>query len=699
LGDETVKKILKDFGLTEKEVEPYIFLAKHGALKGSEIVNGIKMPKGEVYRHLKNLQSKGIVESTLEAPTRFTAVPFEKVLESFIRIKKEEVTSIENSKQELLSDWQSINKTGVEFLREKFVVIEGNRRIYPKILQMIQETKSDLSAVSSVEGLLRADQYGLFDAILENPLKSKIQFRFLTELSRQNTVAAKTLLKKMPRKGVDLKGRNPDLALPLPSRMILRDGEEILLFITPKDTSTSDQNEVCLWTTCKELIQSFTGVFEELWRNSTEIEKKIIEIEIGKPTPKTTVINEAKTAKKKYDEILSSARKQIIIMTSSKGLLVLSKNMPFLKRLSDRGVSIKIMASIVAENLEAAQQLMNQYEIRHVPAVYLGATTVDSTHFFEFKSISPDQEDSDISDNFENTFYTNDFEYVQKTENMLKDIWVNAQIPSRIALRDIIQLPLSKDKPATADIFAEYRKEYKKIVGFAYRMEPQQGRITEKEILDKIANAVRVPAKDPERDTIRFYGTLGIAIIYPPKHLNLPTFMIHVNHYNKNSSFGAGSSLSINMQTEIAGQQAYLPTSFVTNNPRGFKFRKAMQARHHSTQIIQLLKKDELKVHFQGDRLFAGWTVPIPLLPQKYILSPGCLTIEGYGEVKTYTSELKGPMNRRVSYDFTSLDAFVTFMYQSSKYNGPGSDAVLYRDTITTSRPPSAWKETDSSIQ
>jgi len=51
-----------------------------------------------------------------------------------------------------------------------------------------------------------------------------------------------------------------------------------------------------------------------------------------------------------------------------------------------------------------------------------------------------------------------------------------------------------------------------------------------------------------------------------------------------------------------------------------------------------------------------------------------------------------------VSYQFTSLDAFVTFIYPSSKYNGPGTDAVLHRDIITISRPPSSWKEDDTSV-
>ena len=56
----------------------------------------MKIDKGQIYRILKNLQKKGLVEATLEYPTRFTAVPFEKVIDSFIKSKREEVAQIES---------------------------------------------------------------------------------------------------------------------------------------------------------------------------------------------------------------------------------------------------------------------------------------------------------------------------------------------------------------------------------------------------------------------------------------------------------------------------------------------------------------------------------------------------------------------------------------------------------------------------
>jgi sugar-specific transcriptional regulator TrmB len=84
LSEETIKQVLKDLGLTDKEGEMYVFLAKHEALRSGEITKLIKMDKAEVYRVLTNLQTKGLVEKTIESPTRFTSTPFERAIDSFI---------------------------------------------------------------------------------------------------------------------------------------------------------------------------------------------------------------------------------------------------------------------------------------------------------------------------------------------------------------------------------------------------------------------------------------------------------------------------------------------------------------------------------------------------------------------------------------------------------------------------------------
>jgi len=54
-GEENIKRVLKDFGLTETEAAVYLFLAKHDVLKGTEIARQIKKDKAQVYHILKSL--------------------------------------------------------------------------------------------------------------------------------------------------------------------------------------------------------------------------------------------------------------------------------------------------------------------------------------------------------------------------------------------------------------------------------------------------------------------------------------------------------------------------------------------------------------------------------------------------------------------------------------------------------------------
>jgi sugar-specific transcriptional regulator TrmB len=672
LAEEPIRKVLKNFGLTEKEAEVYIFLAKHGVLKGGEIARQIKKDKAQVFRILKSLQTKGLVESTLEVPTRFTAVPFETVLDFFVKAKRDEAALIESSKRDLLSDWKNISKTRLELPLEKFVVIDGASKIYPRISQMIKETRNQLSAVATVPSLVLTNQFGLLDAAFNRPLKSKIQFRFLTELSEQNLNAMKALLEKTSKAGFNFKGRNPDLGLRLSPRMVIRDTEEIIFFITPRtSTPTAEQDDVCLWTNCKTLVQAFAAVFEDLWSKSTNIEQKIVEIETGKPTPQTyMIIGDAKVAKRTYDTTIHLAKKELIMMTSSEGLIETWKNMALLKELTGRGVSVRIMAPITGMNLKAAQQLSECCEVRHVLIGNSITTLVDGQTLFQFKSAQSDQDKPETSSYFENMFFTNEYEYVYKVKDMLNNIWKSACAPSAVTLESTGQSLFRK-----VDVYIEDEKPLEKL--------------TEKDVLNKIINAQKIPLKgDPSKYTTRLYGSIAQAVIHPPDYFNLPNMMIWIFHNNKQSSFGAEDMLIIYLMLETPIGHTFVPVAHITDNPKSVAHRKAVFASTPAAQNIQVVKKDELQVRVQGNTLFAGWTVPIPLLPPSYTLPPSCILFEGYGELKTGVFKTRVPSGRKQTYEYNGFGAFVTFFHPSSKYTGPGTDGILLRDVVFTAVPP-----------
>jgi sugar-specific transcriptional regulator TrmB len=685
LGEKTVEKVLEDFGLTQIETEIYILLSKRGILKAGEIARHLKKDKAQILRILTRLQSKGLIESTLESPKRFTAVPFETLLDAFIKSKRDEAASLETAKNELISYFQRLSRTSESSLPEKFVVIEGRNKIYGKILQLVNETRNQLSAIASVPNLATADQFGVFDAALTHPLKSKIKFRFLTEVSEQNVGALKILLKRVPKVKFDFRGRNPEMDLQFSPRLIAKDNEEILLFISPKtDFPPPKKEEVCLWTNCRQLVQAFVVVFEDLWRNSTEIETKIKEIETGKQIPKTTVINDAETARKNCDIAMKSAKKEIIMTTSIKGLIAFWQNSSMIEELSERNLKIEIMAPITKENQEAALNLANHFEVRHIPTNYLRATIIDGKHLFQFKDPRKNQKIPPPLPDFNNTFYTNDPEYVEKTRTMLNDIWRNAQAPSRATVESLINPSVGEiDLLADKNLYKEYRKGGKIASS-------KLGGITEKHVLEKIIRSQKKPSeKDVSKHIDAYYGSQAIAVIRPPKTLDLPRMTILVHHYDKQSSHGPEDGLTISQWLATPKGHAYVPVAFIGDNPGAVYHRKQVYAGTPLAQNCRLVKKEELEVRVHGNTFFAGWTVPIQLFPSSKILPPSCILFEGVGELRSGTMETR-MVNRIQKWEFNAYESFVTLFHPSSKYSAPGTDGIFFRDIVLTTYPRSS---------
>jgi sugar-specific transcriptional regulator TrmB len=101
---------LVKLGFTKTDAQVYVFLATEGPQKARTIAEALKLSKQQLYRTLKNLQNKGAVNVSPEHPARFSAVLFEKVLDILIKAKKEQQQALQESKENLLSTWQSITK-------------------------------------------------------------------------------------------------------------------------------------------------------------------------------------------------------------------------------------------------------------------------------------------------------------------------------------------------------------------------------------------------------------------------------------------------------------------------------------------------------------------------------------------------------------------------------------------------------------
>jgi sugar-specific transcriptional regulator TrmB len=108
LNEKWMLKPLMDLGLTETEALLYLYLTKEGPKNAREVSEALKLYRQKLYRSLEKMQGKGIVKASQEYPARFSAVPFEKVVDLVIKVNIEQAKYVMQNREELLSGWRSI---------------------------------------------------------------------------------------------------------------------------------------------------------------------------------------------------------------------------------------------------------------------------------------------------------------------------------------------------------------------------------------------------------------------------------------------------------------------------------------------------------------------------------------------------------------------------------------------------------------
>lgn len=101
-------EVLLSFGFSQTEVRIYMHLVSKGPAKARDIIDTLNMNKQQIYRSLKKLRQRRIVDYS-GSPAIFHAEPVDQVLIMLMNKKHEEAQLIEEKKADLLSIWKAIN--------------------------------------------------------------------------------------------------------------------------------------------------------------------------------------------------------------------------------------------------------------------------------------------------------------------------------------------------------------------------------------------------------------------------------------------------------------------------------------------------------------------------------------------------------------------------------------------------------------
>ena len=501
LSEKDITKFLQGLGFSKREIQIYMFLAKSGVQSTSFVAKRLKMERVQAYRTFKKLQEKGYIEATLERPTRFTVVPFEKLLDAFIESRKTEVASLNEQKDTLLNAWRAVSAPESEYAVAKFSIITGKKKIHLKMLTMVEEAKKGLLVLTSGPGLIQEDLAGVFDTIENSAQRRNVQLRILTEISPENVKIVERMDKNFSAGKAYIECHHMPLGKKLFPSFLIKDDEEAILYAMSGDASSMlTLEDEGLWINDQMFISVLKGFFGQMWQTSVDAPQRIEELKTGIPTGETTVIRDPEEAREKVFTVLNSAKESVFAITSSQGINNIAENNVFAKHCI-KGVKCRLMAPLDLDNLEAAKKLARCYEVKHVPINFLTMMLVDNKNLFMFKSPPLSDWTSDALFYMGDTYYTNDPRSVERVAEMLNDAWKRGMDITQITSQPGMKLPrveVSSTDSVTKLVNDMLQHNVSSVL--ITDNDVPLGVISDKEILREIVEKQKDPAKTAAQD-------------------------------------------------------------------------------------------------------------------------------------------------------------------------------------------------------
>ena len=496
MSEKDVTRFLQILGLSKREIQVYMFLAKSGVQSTSFVAKRLKMERVQAYRTFKKLQEKGYIEATLERPTRFSIVPFEALVDSFINAKKNEVSNLNDQKQDLLKAWQSISAPESEYPVAKFSIITGKKKIHSKMLNMIEESKAQVTILTTALGFVQEDIAGIFDSAVTLTNERKVQFQIITDITPENLKIVERMEHNIWKDKLNFKLRHVNMNSKFFPRFLIKDEEEAILYAPfGNEASVLNLEDEGLWINDKMFISVLKAFFVQMWHNGVDASRRIEELKTGIPLGETLIIKDSEEAWNKITKILDSAKKDIVVITSSQSINLFAENDPVVKYFK-KDLKIRIMASIDLDNLEPAQKLAKKYEVKHVPINYLTMMLVDNKHLFMFKMPPISDLGNESAFYLSDTFYSSDPGQIERVSEMLGDIWKRGIDISEISSQAGTKLP-NIEVTSTDSLFMAVDKILINNVNSLLITENQKpiGIINERELLKEIVNEHKDPVK------------------------------------------------------------------------------------------------------------------------------------------------------------------------------------------------------------
>ncbi len=329
-----------------------------------------------------------------------------------------------------------------------------------------------------------------------------VQVQIITEIAPENLKLVERIDRNIAEEKLNIKLRHVGMSSRFFPRFLIKDEEEAILYAPfGNEASVLNLEDEGLWINDKMFISVLKAFFTQMWQSGVDASRRIEEIKSGIPIGETLVIKSVEEAWNKVTKILDSAKKDVVVITSSQSINRLAENDPIVKYFK-KGLNTRIMASIDLDNLEPAQKLAKDYEVKHVPISYLTMMLVDNKNLFMFKMPPLSDVGTESAFYYSDTFYSSDPSQIERVSEMLDDIWKRGIDITEISSQAGTKLP-SLEIATTETVAKTVSKMLQNNANSVLITEGRKpvGVINERELLREVVDDRKDPLKTLAKDT------------------------------------------------------------------------------------------------------------------------------------------------------------------------------------------------------
>ena len=408
--------LFSQFGLKKEAGEVYLHLLQTGRRTAVEVAESLHLTSHGANKVLLELSKQGLAKRISTNPETFVAAYPSSLLNPAISKEAAKLQSLSEARDTLLELWD-VERTKAQGLpvewcpiEEGFIVLYDKDDIIDRRLETFHATEKRLWIISTEFWLLRWDKV-LYDYFVGDEDKCRIEdLRILLPITPNNIDVVKQL-------STCFKIRHS----PMMSNfaVVISDCKEAMYTGVTKDLDELERVELTpsLWSNNSGFIEIQSSLFQSLWDRGIEARLRIQEIETGKPIEVTRVITDYQEIVQDFASLINTAQKEIFLWSRSEALPILAPLIP--KDARQRGIDVIVMAEINKDNLQAAQEIAERADVRHIPQIVHSTGVIIDQQVMQVLLYSFSEKGAELY----NSIYTNTQSFVETQHSMMEDMW------------------------------------------------------------------------------------------------------------------------------------------------------------------------------------------------------------------------------------------------------------------------------------